>query len=105
MRKHGVEKDVALSRGVVRLTILAKPRASRSRVVKSEGLTVEVALAAPPAEGAANTELIEVLARALAVPKSALRLTLGKSSKHKLVEVTGLDAVDVTRLLLEAANS
>jgi uncharacterized protein len=94
-----------LSRGVVRLTILAKPRASRSRVVKSEGLTVEVALAAPPAEGAANTELIEVLARALSVPKSALRLTLGKSSKHKLVEVTGLDVAEATRLLLEAVNS
>jgi len=72
-------------------------------VVKSDGLKVEVALAAPPAEGAANAELIEILARVLAVPKSALRLTLGKSSKHKVVEVTGLDAADATRLLLEAA--
>ena len=72
-------------------------------MVKSDGLKVEVALAAPPAEGAANAELIEILARVLAVPKSALRLTLGKSSKHKVVEVTGLDAADATRLLLEAA--
>ena len=91
-----------LSREVVRLTVLAKPRASRSRVLKSDGLKVEVALAAPPAEGAANAELIEVLARALSVPKSALRLALGASSKHKVVEVTGLDAAEASRRLAAA---
>ena len=90
------------SREVVHLTVLAKPRASRSRVVRCEGLQVDVALAAPPADGAANAELIELLARALALPKSALRLALGKSSKHKLVEVTGVDAAEATRLLLAA---
>lgn len=87
----------------VRLTILAKPRAKRSRVVRCEGLSAEVALAAPPADGAANAELIEVLARALSVPKRALCIALGKSSKHKVVEVTGLEAAEASRLLLEAA--
>jgi uncharacterized protein YggU (UPF0235/DUF167 family) len=94
-----------LSHEVVRLTILAKPRASRSRVLRCEGLSADVALAAAPADGAANAELIEVLARALSLPKSALRLTLGKSSKHKVIEVTGLDAAEASRLLLEAAAS
>ena len=91
-----------MSREVVRLTVLAKPRASRSGVVACEGLRVEVALAAAPADGAANAELIEVLARALSVPKSALRLALGKSSKHKVVEVTGLDAAEASRRLAAA---
>jgi uncharacterized protein YggU (UPF0235/DUF167 family) len=63
---------------------------------------VEVALAAPPADGAANAELIEVLARALGLPKRALCLALGKSSKQKVVEVAGLDSAEATRLLLEA---
>lgn len=92
-----------VSREVVRLTVLAKPRASRSRVVRCEGLKVDVALAAPPADGAANAALIELLARALALPKSALRLVLGKSSKHKVVEVTGVAAAEASRLLVEAA--
>ena len=70
--------------------------------MRCEGLAVEVALAAPPADGAANAELIEVLARALGLPKSALCLALGKSSKRKVVEATGLDAAEATRLLLEA---
>jgi len=87
----------------VRLTILAKPRAKHSRVVRCEGLSAEVALAAPPADGAANAELIEVLARALSVPKSALCIALGKSSKHKVLEVIGLEAEEASRLLLEAA--
>jgi uncharacterized protein (TIGR00251 family) len=87
----------------VRLTIFAKPRAKHSRVVGCAGLNAEVALAAPPADGAANKALIEVLARALSVPKSALSIAVGKSSKHKVVEVTGLEAAEASRLLLEAA--
>ena len=72
--------------------------------MKCEGLSIEVALAAPPADGAANAELLEVLARALSLPKSALELTLGKSSKHKVVEVSGLGAEAVALRLLNAAQ-
>jgi uncharacterized protein YggU (UPF0235/DUF167 family) len=93
-----------LSRDVVRLTIRAKPRASRSRITKCEGLSIEVALAAPPSDGAANAELLEVLARALSLPKSALALSLGRASKHKVVEVSGLGADDVALRLLHAAQ-
>lgn len=72
--------------------------------MKCDGLSVEVSLAAAPVDGAANTELLKVLADALALPRSALRLALGKSSKHKVVEIDGLDALEVTKRLLEAAS-
>lgn len=87
------------SEPAVRLTIRAKPRASKSRIVRAEGLSLEVALAAPPVDGAANGALLELLADALSVRQSALKLVLGQASKHKVVEVTGLSADEITARL------
>jgi uncharacterized protein (TIGR00251 family) len=76
----------------IRISVKVKPRASRSRIVRAEGLSIEASLTAPPVDGAANAELLKLLAQVLDVPKSALRLVLGETSKHKVVEVGGLDA-------------
>jgi uncharacterized protein YggU (UPF0235/DUF167 family) len=88
--------------GEVRITIRAKPRAKRSRVTHTGGLSADVAIAAMPVEGAANEELVRVLAAALAVPKRALRLVLGGASKNKVVEVTGLTEAEVVERLAKA---
>jgi uncharacterized protein len=89
---------------VVRLTVRAKPRASKSRIVRATGLELEVALAAPPVDGAANTALLELLSAALAVRASSLRLVLGQASKHKVVEVKGLTADEVAARLAALAH-
>ena len=88
----------------VRITIRAKPRAKKSRISHAEGLTVDVQLSAPPVDGAANEELLRVLAAALRIRVSALSLVLGQSSKNKVVEVRDLDAATVTELLRVAAG-
>lgn len=82
----------------------AKPRAKRSAILRADGLSVEVALAAPPVDGAANEELVAVLADALALPKRALRLVLGGSSKNKVIEVTGLAEPDVRGRLAQSVR-
>jgi uncharacterized protein (TIGR00251 family) len=89
---------------MVRITVRAKPRARRSSIVRAAGLSVEVALAAPPVDGAANDELLSVLAEALAVPRSALRLVLGAGSKNKVVEVVGPSEADVAGRLAASAG-
>jgi uncharacterized protein len=86
----------------VRISIRVKPRASRTRVLRAEGLSIEASLAAPPVDGAANAELIELLASVLAVAKSSLRLVLGETAKNKVVELTGLGA-DEAKTRLAAA--
>jgi uncharacterized protein len=83
----------------VRITVRAKPRASHSRISRVDGLNVEVALAAPPVDGAANEALLELLAGALSLRKSALSFVLGQTGKHKVVEITGMTASDVTARL------
>ena len=59
-----------------------------------------VRLNASPVDGAANAELVEVLATALRVPKRSIAIVAGERSKQKQVAVGGIDAATV-RLLLE----
>src|SRR5215471_1758780 len=88
----------------VRITVRAKPRAKTSRVARADGLTVDVSVAAPPVDGAANEELVSVLADALSVPKRAVSISLGGGSKKKVVDVEGLDEGEVIRRLAHASS-
>jgi uncharacterized protein (TIGR00251 family) len=92
-----VEKE-----GAVRFEVHAKPRAKKSRVVGMRGDALEVALAAPPVDGAANEELVRVLARALGVAKREVELVRGDSSRQKLVAISGLSVAEVEARLRAA---
>ncbi len=82
-----------------RFAVHAKPRAKKSAIVGvSEGV-LEVAIAAPPVDGAANEELVRTLAKALGVAKRSVAVVRGDSSRHKLVEVSGLTADEVVARL------
>jgi uncharacterized protein YggU (UPF0235/DUF167 family) len=48
-----------------------------------------VQVTAAPEKGKANTAVVEVLAEALDLPKSALRIVSGETSPLKTVEVDG----------------
>ena len=48
--------------GELRLKVRVKPRASKSRVLGTRDGVLEVAVAAPPVDGAANEELVRTLA-------------------------------------------
>jgi uncharacterized protein YggU (UPF0235/DUF167 family) len=48
-----------------------------------------VRVAAPPVDGAANAALVRVLADALHVPPSAIRIVAGAAGRRKVVDVTG----------------
>ena len=88
----------------VRITVKVKPRASRTRVLRVDGLSIEASLAAPPVDGAANQELLRLLSDVLAVSKSSLRIVLGEAGRSKVVEATGLDVSDVLRLLMRTRH-
>jgi uncharacterized protein (TIGR00251 family) len=88
----------------VRISVRAKPRAKVSRILGASGTSVDVAIAAPPVDGAANEELIAVLADALGVAKRLLRIVAGGGSKRKLVEVDGLTDTEVATRLAAAAE-
>ena len=66
------------------------------------GDAVKVRLAAPPVDGAANEELIRFVAERLGVPRSAVRIAAGATSRRKVVEVDGALAGTVRAALLAA---
>jgi uncharacterized protein len=78
-----------------RLTVWAKPRAARSRVLGVREGALEVALAAPPVDGAANAELVATLAKALGIRKRDVVIASGLSGRSKVIELSGLAPEDV----------
>lgn len=77
------------------MRVRVKPRASRSQVLGTRDGMVEVAVAAVPAEGAANAELVRTLAACLGVPKSHVEVEAGTKSRVKRVRVEGLSRAEV----------
>ena len=55
---------------------------------------LEVRVAAAPADGAANDEVIRLLAKALDLPKSSLAIVSGQTARLKRIEVT-LDEAEI----------
>lgn len=78
-----------------RLKVRVQPGAKRSEVVGWQGDTLRVRVQAPPLEGRANAALIDLLARALGVPRSHVWLERGETSREKVLGVEGLDAEEV----------
>lgn len=69
----------------LRVRVRVKPRARKSQVLGPKQDALEVAVAAVPADGAANEELCATLARHFDVPKSSIEITSGHGSRTKLL--------------------
>ena len=83
---------------IVRVRVI--PRAGTSGVAGTRAGALLVRLTAPPVEGAANAELIDVMASALGVPKRAVSIVSGERARQKRVRIAGIDAATAeTRLL------
>ena len=76
------------SRGVL-IAVRAVPRAGKSAIAGVRAGALLVRLAAAPVEGAANAELIEVLAAALGFPKRHITVVAGERGRDKRVLVEG----------------
>ena len=84
----------ALPDGVL-LRVHVGPGAKRPGVVGPQGDALRVRVRARPVEGAANRELLALLAGLLGVRPSALSIEDGARGRRKHVLVRGLTAADV----------
>ena len=83
----------------VRLSVRLTPRASRDEIAGFEGETLRVRVTAPPVAGRANRALVRLLAKRLGVPRGAVRVVTGQTSRSKIVAIAGLDATELRRRL------
>lgn len=79
----------------MKLVIKVRPRARRSQVLRADAEAVEIALAAPPVDGAANDELVRFVAERLGIPRRRVRIVRGETSRHKQLEIDELELTDV----------
>jgi len=94
--RHSVSPlRVDVSKGRARLAIHVQPRAPRSEIVGVHGEALKVRLSAPPVDGAANEELVKLLAHTFAVARRSIRILAGEHSRSKIVEIEGVTDVAI----------
>jgi len=80
------------------LDVRVIPRAAKSQVAGRRDNALLIRLNAPPVDGAANAELIELLAHTLGIPRRNIEIVAGHRSRTKRVKITGVTSADVERL-------
>ena len=73
------------------VAVHARPRGRRDAVVGARAGALLVETVAAPEAGAANEAIRRIVAAALRVPRDAVTLTSGASSRHKRFCVAGVD--------------
>lgn len=81
------------------LTLHIQPGAKKTEIAGLHGDALKIRLAAPPVDGKANAALLAFVAATLDLPKQAVSLKSGQSSRHKVVEVVGAPADTLQRLI------
>jgi uncharacterized protein len=67
--------------------VKVKPNAKKQHLIQESDGSLTVHLQSSPVDGKANAELIQVLSKTFEVPKSAVKIKLGLTSRQKLVEI------------------
>jgi len=81
--------------GAFCLSLHIQPGARKSGVAGLHGDALKIRLHAPPVDGKANAALLAYVAELLDLPKAAVSLKSGQTSRQKVVRVEG---VNETRL-------
>jgi uncharacterized protein len=90
-----VEPERLMTTPTCKLAIKAVPNAPRSEVVGWLGDALKIKVHAPALEGRANEELCRFLAEALDLPRRAVTVATGNTSRQKRVQIDGLSLDEV----------
>ncbi|MDD3483585.1 DUF167 domain-containing protein [Azovibrio restrictus] len=77
--------------GAFCLSLHIQPGAKKSSVAGLHGEALKIRLAAPPVDGKANTALVAFVAELLQLPRAAVSLKSGQTSRQKVLRVEGVD--------------
>ena len=85
--------------GELYLAVHVLPGASRNEVRGLRGDALLVRVTAPPQDGRANAAVTRLLARALGLKRSGVRLVSGETARRKRFVVTGADIASLRTTL------
>lgn len=82
----------------VTVELRAQPRARRTALELDRNGTLKATVTAPAEDGRANAAIVDLLAAAWRVPKSAFEVMRGATGRDKIVSVSGDPAVLAARI-------
>ena len=71
----------------MRIKVKVIPKASNKRIKKLGKNSYKIHLTAPPVDGKANKQLIELIADKLNISKSQVKIVRGETSRKKVIEI------------------
>ena len=81
------------------LTLRVHPGARRNAITGTHGGALKISLTTPPTDGRANSALIAFLAETLNIPRAAITLTTGATSRTKTLHLEALTPDALTTAL------
>ena len=72
------------------LAVRLQPRARRDEVVRERDGVLVIRVAAPPVDGKANDALCRLVAKAVGVAPSRVRVVRGHTARDKVVRIEGV---------------
>ena len=87
----------------VSFEVWVQPRSSKMEISGLHDGVLRVRLTAPPVDGAANKQCIELLSRKMKIPKRAIRIASGASARRKRMKISGLGIEEVKKILSDMA--
>lgn len=90
--------------GTVILAVRVSPRSSRDAIEGQHAGALKIRLTAPAIEDRANGSLRRILAAALKVPISAVKIVAGEKSRSKRVAIAGVTREQVLALAESATR-
>jgi len=82
-----------------RIRLRVSPGASRTELAGRYGDGWKVRVAAAPERGRANAAVVGLLASRLRIPREAVSVVSGTTSRDKVIELHGLDRAEAERRL------
>jgi uncharacterized protein len=86
-----------------RVRVRVSPGARTAAIVGPYGDGWKVRVAAPAEGGRANDAVVRLLSETLDLPRDAVTLVSGHAAREKIVELVGLDQMQIERRLSSAA--
>ena len=92
---------IAPTTGGILIDVRVVPRAGRTALAGTRDGALLVRLSAAPVDGAANIQLVALLARTLGVARGAVTIVAGERGRRKRVHVAGASAAHARETLGE----
>jgi uncharacterized protein (TIGR00251 family) len=87
--------DYSIRENRIVFNVKVIPRASRSEIAGEQEGVLRVKIAAPPVDGAANEELMRVLAKHFRIRSGAVRILAGQNGRMKRISIEGISPEDL----------